>query len=308
MYKKKELIAMLEACRKYPQIETSQLEDKLRSAIKTKRRPRLNSKNKNALMDIYNAGVEDPAKKAIEEIFNIIRFDEAYKEIGICSEDDFWEAVYENSKELKSDTYGFYSNRAAFEKDGIPANVFLMECRGKYIVYTGDEFDGSECCSLGLQFIEYGLFETYEAADEYYKTLINAGIPSGKEQIKKCKEDLTESEDIYIKSRSGIYDNVDFNVYYKNILIIEHMDGLELKKINKAVQDFNDYCKRNNLMIEDIQKYRPWTSNQRYYVVHIIKGIEEYEIWYVHIRSDLQGRERNVVDLITPSNIVSEMS
>ena len=63
MYKKKELIAMLEACRKYPQIETSQLEDKLRSAIKTKRRPRLNSKNKNALMDIYNAGVEDPAKK-----------------------------------------------------------------------------------------------------------------------------------------------------------------------------------------------------------------------------------------------------
>lgn len=144
MYKKKELIAMLEACRKYPQIETSQLEDKLRSAIKTKRRPRLNSKNKNALMDIYNAGVEDPAKKAIEEIFNIIRFDEAYKEIGICSEDDFWEAVYENSKELKSDTYGFYSNRAAFEKDGIPANVFLMECRGKYIVYTGDEFDGSE--------------------------------------------------------------------------------------------------------------------------------------------------------------------
>lgn len=125
MYKKKELIAMLEACRKYPQIETSQLEDKLRSAIKTKRRPRLNSKNKNALMDIYNAGVEDPAKKAIEEIFNIIRFDEAYKEIGICSEDDFWEAVYENSKELKSDTYGFYSNRAAFEKDGIPANVFL---------------------------------------------------------------------------------------------------------------------------------------------------------------------------------------
>ena len=101
MYKKKELIAMLESCRKYPQIETSQLEDKLRSAIKTKRRPRLNSKNKNALMDIYNAGVEDPAKKAIEEIFNIIRFDEAYKEIGICSEDDFWEAVYENSKELK---------------------------------------------------------------------------------------------------------------------------------------------------------------------------------------------------------------
>ena len=94
--------------------------------------------------------------------------------------------------------------RAAFEKDGIPANVFLMECRGKYIVYTGDEFDGSECCSLGLQFIEYGLFETYEAADEYYKTLINAGIPSGKEQIKKCKEDLTESEDIslsYIPER-----------------------------------------------------------------------------------------------------------
>ena len=295
MYKKKELIAILEACRKYPQIETSQLEDKLHNAIKTKRRPRLNSKNKNALMDIYNTGVEDSAKKAIEEI-------------GICSEDDFWEAVYENSKELKCDVYGFYSNRAAFEKDGILANVFLMECREKYIVYTDDEFDGSECCSLGLQFIEYGLFETYEAADEYYKTLINVGIPSGKEQIKKCKEDLTESENICVKSRSGIYDNVDFNVYYKNILIIEHMNGLEPEKINKAVQDFNDYCKRNNLMIEDIQKYRPWNSNQRYYVVHVIKGIEEYEIWYVHIRSDLQGRERNVVNLITPSNIVSEMS
>ena len=68
---------MLEASRKYPQIETSQLEDKLRSAIKTKQRPRLNSKNKNALMDIYNAGVEDPAKKAIEEILNIFRFDVA---------------------------------------------------------------------------------------------------------------------------------------------------------------------------------------------------------------------------------------
>lgn len=119
---------------------------------------------------------------------------------------------------------------------------------------------------------EYGLFETYEAADEYYKTLINAGIPSGKEQIKKCKEDLTESEDIYIKSRSGIYDNVDFNVYYKNILIIEHMDGLELKKINKAVQDFNDYCKRNNLMIEDSFIFI-WRSIIRFNAMYKLRAV-----------------------------------
>ena len=53
-------------------------------------------------------------------------------------------------------------------------------------------------------------------------------------------------------------------------------------------------------------KKHPWNSNQRYYVVEMCEKDESRKILYIHIPSALQGRQRNVIDLIKPNNIVQK--
>ena len=79
------------------------------------------------------------------------------------------------------------------------------------------------------------------------------------------------------------------------------------QKINQAVADYRKFCKDNHVSIIDIYKKHPWNSNQRYYVVEVYENGGSCKILYIHIPSALQGRQRNVIDLIKSNNIVQEM-
>lgn len=95
--------------------------------------------------------------------------------------------------------------------------------------------------------------------------------------------------------------------YYCRNLIMDHVGSLDPQKINQAVADYKKFCEDNHVSITDIYKKRPWNSNQRYYVVEMCEKDGSRKTIYIHIPSALQRRQRNVIDLIKPNNIVQKM-
>ena len=132
-------------------------------------------------------------------------------------------------------------------------------------------------------------------------------MKSGEDQIRECKEKLKEADHIYIKPRFGIYGTVSFEIYYDHMLIAEHLMDLDSEYINECVEKFHQYCSENKVEIVDIEKNRPWNSNQRYYIVELYDENHEADVWYIHIPSKLQGKQRCLADLIKPNNIVPDM-
>lgn len=256
---------------------------------------------------IYSDKKYEPGQTALEQILQISRIEDKYHEVGIYTEDDYWEAVFESAEAIKDGIYGFRMNKTAFSRDGEPARVFLVKYKGKYIVYTSEEYDGNYYPKEHLSDLEHDLFDDYDEAEKYFRSLENAGGLSGKDQIKNCKAELNEPDDIYIKSYPDIYCDVYFRVYYCRKLIMDHVGSLDPQKINQAVADYRKFCEDNHVSIIDIYKKHPWNSNQRYYVVEVYENGRSCKILYIHIPSALQGRQRNVIDLIKSNNIVQEM-
>ena len=204
MYKKKELLGILEICKDHPGIDTGNLQNKIRNGLNVKKPPKLNTKDKESMKELYDACVYDetfqgPARRAMEQILRISRIENKYHELGIYTEQEFWEVIYEKAEELESGEYGFRTEVTAFGDDTYPANVFLMKYKEKYIVCTNEEMDESGYAEEYLDDLEHELFDNYDDAYQYYQSLLNTGIKSGKEQIRECKEKLNEADHIYIK-------------------------------------------------------------------------------------------------------------
>ena len=183
----------------------------------------------------------------------------------------------------------------------------MMKYKEKYIVCTNEEMDESGYAEEYLDDLEHELFDNYDDAYQYYQSLLNTGIKSGKEQIRECKEKLNEADHIYIKPKFGIYETVSFKIYYDRMLIAEHLMDLNAEYINECVQKFRKYCLENKIEITSIEKHRPWNSNQRYYIVELYDENHEADVWYIHIPSKLQRKQRCIADLIKPNNIVPDM-
>lgn len=313
MYKKKDLMSILDIVNDYPKAATLQLRNSLEDMIAHPRKnPKFSKSEKDVLRllyykIIYSDKKYEPEQTALEQILQISRIEDKYHEVGIYTEDDFWEAVFESAEAIKDGIYGFRMNKTAFSRDGEPARVFLVKYKGKYIVYTSEEYDGNYYPEEHLSDLEHDLFDDYDEAEKYFRSLENAGGLSGKDQIKNCKAELNEPDDIYIKSYPDIYCDVYFRVYYCRKLIMDHVGSLAPQKINQAVADYRKFCKDNHVSIIDIYKKHPWNSNQRYYVVEVYENGGSCKILYIHIPSALQGRQRNVIDLIKSNNIVQEM-
>ena len=313
MYKKKDLMSILDIVNDYPKAATLQLRNSLEDMIAHPRKnPKFSKSEKDVLRLLYykinySDKKYEPEQTALEQILQISRIEDKYHEVGIYTEDDFWEAVFESAEAIKDGIYGFRMNKTAFSRDGEPARVFLVKYKGKYIVYTSEEYDGNYYPEEHLSDLEHDLFDDYDEAEKYFRSLENAGGLSGKDQIKNCKAELNEPDDIYIKSYPDIYCDVYFRVYYCRKLIMDHVGSLDPQKINQAVADYRKFCKDNHVSIIDIYKKHPWNSNQRYYVVEVYENGGSCKILYIHIPSALQGRQRNVIDLIKSNNIVQEM-
>lgn len=76
MYKKKELLGILEICKDHPGIDTGNLQNKIRNGLNVKKPPKLNTKDKESMKELYDACVYDetfqgPARRAMEQILRI---------------------------------------------------------------------------------------------------------------------------------------------------------------------------------------------------------------------------------------------
>lgn len=237
-----------------------QLRDSLKDMIEHPRKnPKFSNSEKGVLRllyykIIYSDKKYEPGQTALEQILQISRIEDKYHEIGIYTEVDFWEAVFESAEAIKDGIYGFRMNNTAFSRDGEPARVFLVKYKDKYIVYTSEEYDGNYYPEEHLSDLEHDLFDDYNEAEKYFQALENAGLLSGKDQIKNCKTELDEPNAIYIKSYPDIYCDVYFRVYYCRKLIMDHVGSLDPQKINQAVADYKKFCEDNHVSITDIYK------------------------------------------------------
>lgn len=228
MYKKKDLMSILDIVNDYPKAATLQLEDSLKDMIEHPRKnPKFSKSEKDVLRllyykIIYSDKKYEPGQTALEQILQISRIEDKYHEIGIYTEEDFWKAVFESAEAVKEGIYGFRSEGAAFADNGIPARVFLVKYKDKNIVYTSEEYDGDFYPGEHLSDLEHDLFDDYNEAEKYFQSLENAGFLSGKEQIRNCKAELDEPDAIYIKSYPDIYCDVYFRVYYCRKLIVNY--------------------------------------------------------------------------------------
>ena len=183
-----------------------QLRDSLKDMIEHPRKnPKFSNSEKGVLRllyykIIYSDKKYEPGQTALEQILQISRIEDKYHEIGIYTEVDFWEAVFESAEAIKDGIYGFRMNQTAFSPDGEPARVFLVKYKNKYIVYTSEEYNGNYYPEEHLSDLEHDLFDDYNEAEKYFQSLENAGLLSGKDQIKSCKAGLNEPDAIYIKS------------------------------------------------------------------------------------------------------------
>lgn len=72
MYKKKELLGILEICDNNPEIDTRCLQEKIRNGLNVKKPPKLNTKDKEVMAKLYdicihNGTLQYPARKAMEQ-------------------------------------------------------------------------------------------------------------------------------------------------------------------------------------------------------------------------------------------------
>lgn len=190
MYKKKDLMSILDIMNDYPKAATLQLKDSLKDMIEHPRKnPKFSKSEKDVLRllyykIIYSDKKYEPGQMALEQILQISRIEDKYHEVGIYTEEDFWEAVFESAEAIKDGFYGFRMNQTAFSPDGEPARVFLVKYKNKYIVYTSEEYNGNYYPEEHLSDLEHDLFDDYNEAEKYFQSLENAGLLSGKDQVK----------------------------------------------------------------------------------------------------------------------------
>ena len=211
-------------------------------------------------------------------------------------DENIWDVLFkiENKGDyLYEEDYGYESNNWAFddEKDHVPAIVVLIKYEEKYYVYIeymeNDYYDVPE------------VFDELEPAYEYFKTLIHAGIPSGKIQIENCKKQLIEPDLIDIQCEATYSDPIHFRVYYGGNLLMEHVSGLYADEINAAIKEYKNFCKRYDIQILKISKIYQWDTNQSYYKINF----SNEEEMFVHIPSELHSKKRTIVGLIKMENV-----
>lgn len=220
---------------------------------------------------------------------------ESFHSLNLRYMRQFQNVLEELEEEIKSAEYGYLSEYAAFSDNSSPAIVYMYLYKNKYIVLICDEMvDG-----YGSDYLEdLQVFDCFDDANSYFSSLIGQGLKDGTEQISECLNKVNESENVCIKPVQ-IVQNINFAIYYNNVLILEHMSSLSADSINSAIIQYKNYCENNKITIDSIYKNRPWNSNQRYYLIEYFDQEDQRDkTLSVHIPSKLQGRERTIIDVV----------
>ena len=192
----------------------------------------------------------------------------------------------------------YYNEKCAFAEQGHPAVLTIKKYQNRYVISTDGDSEFIDCCTLPDEFYDETVYESYEEARQHCIELQANGIKSGKEQIAECISKTVYPDHIEIEPCRQIY-SIDFNVFYKNCFLIEHMRGLDPDVINEAIEKYKKFCREYDIKIIGIHKeHREWNSSQRYYLMELYDNSGQRRSYRIHIPSAMQGMQRCTFDCI----------
>lgn len=211
--------------------------------------------------------------------------------------EDFYDEAVENGEEIE--TFDFFASElSAFLDRGEPGIISIFKYEDKFVLSVTEEHVDDDWMPAPKEFYDYTVFDFYMDAKNRCLELQTKGIKPGKAQIAECLSKVKFSNAIDIQPCDRAY-RVDFNVYYGDDLLIEHMRGLYPDYINKCVQTYTDFCEKYGICITSIYKERrEWNSNQRYYRMEFTDKTGIEKSYRIHIPSATQGAQRCTIDCI----------
>ena len=189
--------------------------------------------------------------------------------------------------------YSDYESANMSEPYGLENVLYVAEYDGVY--YLLEEY----ACGDSADFLENipEIYQSKEEVDKRIEGIKRSNVPPLDDLIFNVKEKLPyDPSNVYIKYWGGIPGS--FRVYYKHLLVIEHLYHLTAETIENAVERLASFMKENDILLEELYKLpREWNDNQRYYLISGSSGLGFFRE-KIHIPSRLQGRERYPIDVI----------
>ena len=233
-------------------------------------------------MDKY----EQQMIKYEREVLNILQ------PLGVSSLSEWHEIVYDGKKDwevLQEAPAGYETLELAMRgiDDGCEATEYLFQKENSFVVFqSGSIVDGwGEDTELPE------VFDNLETAKEIFNLRIAENEKPIITQIHEAKNTLPyDPDDVYIKPWSSVEGT--FRVYYKRLMVLDHMYGINPDLIHEAIQRLLGFEKKRNIkVIELYKKPRVWNSNQRYYTISWYDesdGENDAAKYYVHVPSRMQ--------------------
>ena len=297
MSKKIKLNQQFEWLSEYVSDDTNPTKDsllkKIKRNIKDNKWSELTAEEQNYMISIVCETVDTHARRLFEKYLGDY-LPESFHSLNLRYMKQFQNILEELEEEIKSAEYGYLSEYAAFSNNSSPAIAYMYLYKNKYIVLICDEMvDG-----YGSDYFEdLQVFDCFDDANSYFSSLIGQGLKDGAEQISECLNKVDESENVCIKPVQ-ILQNINFTIYYSNVLILEHMSSLSADSINSAIVQYKNYCENNKIKINSIYKNSP-RSNQRCYLIEYFDQEDQRDkMLSVHIPSELQGQEQTIIDVV----------
>lgn len=224
------------------------------------------------------------------------------KEFGFDSENEFYDAIYENV--VDGFDAGYETQWAAYmDSMSSESQIMVSEVRGKYLVWVEDEMSNGD--SIG--YLEDDISEIFsdksqaiEFAKDTAKVRRNSNYKPLKETRDACRNALPEEyrSGVWFSEQAGHYpDTVDFRIYYDHMLVAEHTDP-DPQFITDSIKKFFSFQKRYKIEIFDLHKEHPWNSNDRYYVVGFYDSKKRSFYLNIPIWGRFEGRKRSVADVM----------
>lgn len=213
--------------------------------------------------------------------------------IEIRSDEELFEILTDNPDAdiLFTDVYGYITEECSMLEESSPGIVNLTKYKDLYVVWIENESPSFTEDDLW----KYEIFSSYKRAKNYFESVKNTGIKSIYEQIKECIQKTLDPQNVSIIIEKQPFANM-FSVYYKNNLLIEHMRNLDSAAIDDEIRKYN--LINEKVAILTIKKSKDRYTNQCAYELDYLGSDGEKRAVKTHIKSILQGQERNVLDVI----------
>lgn len=163
---------------------------------------------------------------------------------------DFYDEAAKNGVEV-----GHHYFRQQIDDDNAIDLVFTFcKYEGKYVIRT--EKDRTECTEYSIPecFFDRSVYDSFKDAEDGWLALLPEGHFESKDaEIADCISKTSHPDEVTIVERRHI-SVVNYEVYYKEQLIIDQMRYLRSETIDKEIVAFNQTCEQYGLQSLQISK------------------------------------------------------